>query len=138
MRRTSVVLMGLLAACGARMTMSGPAMTARREANFVQAASRGLSCPAAGLQMGYVQSFQNNAHLYRAQGCGGTYESILFCVGVCTWNEVPRQMAAAEMQCPAEQLAWNYQGGGALTFVGCGHMGNYHYVGGQVVSDGVR
>jgi hypothetical protein len=64
--------------------------------------------------------------------CWISYPPILFCADVCAWNDVPRQQASAE------QLAWNYLDGGSLNFVGCGRMGSYHYVGGTVVSDGVR
>lgn len=68
----------------------------------------------------------------RVVGAALDFPPILSCAGVCAWNDVPRQQASAE------QLAWNYLGGGSLNFVGCDHLGSYHYVGGTVVSDGVR
>lgn len=112
---TSLAL--LTVGCG-HAAVAGPGMNGPRGNNFARAASRELSCDPSALELQFVQSIEPNAHVYRASGCGGVYESILHCIGMCTWNPLPHRRASFELQCPPPQVSWSYLGDATVGFTG--------------------
>lgn len=102
-----------------RSSITGPGMNSKREASLLITAAARLNCPADQLTPTFVQSLEKNLHLYQVVGCGSSYGSLLHCIGVCNWREMPDGRAATELGCPAEKVTRSYAGNGNFTYAGC-------------------
>lgn len=123
----SLVVSAFLVGCRAHGTsVQGPGMTAKREANLLELASRDLQCPTTSLSAAFVESVERNAHIYRVTGCEKTFDAALVCpLGSCIWYETPERRAAFDLQCPREQLTRTYLGNSAFGMAGCGRTITY-------------
>jgi hypothetical protein len=136
-----LVSLCLLAACATQRaaTITGPGMNAKREASLMTLASGKISCDAGLLTGAFIESLERNFHLYRATGCGQTFEVFLLCVpmGGCQWVETPDTRAAFDLQCAKEKLSRTYLGSGTFGVAGCDRTITYVWVNGQYVANTV-
>lgn len=127
---------GLLSACGPDpATAIGPGMVQRRLDHFVRSASRALSCGVDPAAVHFVESLQDDMHVYRVDACDQVYESILYCPYRCAWYELPRRRASFDLQCEESQLQWRYLGSETVGYEGCGRTITYVYVNGVPVAN---
>lgn len=131
-----VVILSMLAlfvvGCRKHASASGPGYNAKREKALFQMAAPAMNnCDA--LATTYEGSVEVNYHVYRVDGCGARYVSLLHCTGpVCNWIEGPETRAAAELGCPAVQLARTYVNR-VFTVSGCGKQASYQLDHGRLV-----
>lgn len=122
-----VVLLGASSCRHRRVaTVSGPGMNHKREAALLEAAAIRLGCSARDMVGAFEASLEANYHVYRVDGCGKRFYSLLHCTGMCNWREAPEMRAETELQCPATQLARTYSPmNHVFTITGCGRSVSY-------------
>ena len=131
MKKLLLVLVATFSCAGPRV--SGPGINNRRAAALFEEAARELQCPEAELQGEYTASIEGNLHAYTVTGCGRQTTALLHCMGgLCKWRETPEQRAAADLQCPREQLSREVRGN-RFIMSGCGRVQAYGFVRGHLV-----
>lgn len=129
MRLSLLLLFVLLttSACRHRRaaTIPGPGMNAKRELALLEGAASRLQCSQREL-VGAFEASLENYHVYRVDGCGKRFYSLLHCTaGLCKWREAPEMRAETELQCPVTQLARSYAPPHVFTITGCGRQVSY-------------
>lgn len=118
----------------ASASTAGPGYNAKREKTLFAAASPAIRCDPGAMSAVFEETVERNYHLYRVDGCGQRYVSLLHCTGpTCSWIEGPESRAASELQCPATQLARTYANR-IFTISGCGRQASYQLDHGRLVS----
>ena len=115
----------LVVGCSKHATAQGPGMNDKREKALLDAAKPALNNCGEELTVTFQQSVETNYHLYRVDGCGQRYTSLLHCTGpVCNWIEGPETLAQMDLQCPGTQISSTYANQ-VFTVSGCGRQKNY-------------
>lgn len=129
-----VVLAMSVVGCGRKhASASGPGYNVKRERALFDLATPYMNnCDA--LATTFEGSVEPNYHLYRVDGCGQKYTSLLHCTGpVCNWIEGPESRAAADLQCPAVQLTRTYANK-VFTVTGCGKTASFQLDHGKLIA----
>lgn len=134
MTRIGVMVVVLLSvvSCRKHASASGPGYNAKREKALFQLAAPAMN-QCGDLATTYEGSVEVNYHLYRVDGCGQRYVSLLHCTGpVCNWREGPEVRASTELGCPVTQLSRTYVNR-VFTVSGCGKQASYQLDHGHLV-----
>lgn len=130
MLRLSLLLILALSTSACRhrraTTIPGPGMNAKRELMLLESAASRLQC-AQNQLVGAFEASLENYHVYRVDGCGRRFYSLLHCTaGLCKWREAPELRAETDLQCPVTQLARSYTPHNhVFTITGCGRQASY-------------
>lgn len=107
-------------------TVAGPGMNGKREVALLEAAGARLQCSRSEMVGAFEASLETNYHVYRVDGCGRRFYSLLHCTGICNWREAPEMRAETELQCPVTQLARTYNPMNHVFVIsGCGRSVSY-------------
>lgn len=136
MTRTLILLsLSVVAAgCAKHATAAGPGMNDKREDALIKQAEPAINCKKDEMTVTFEQSIESNYHVYRVDGCGQKYTSILHCTGpACSWIEGPEQAASVELQCPVPQLSRTYANQ-IFTVSGCGRQKEFTLAKGKITA----